>query len=243
VEPGPIIADQRFAVGFTGHATFDETFLNDGVRLFGFKRVAVLDMRGTVHVRKGATGDDVALNPTPIEKTCTYDEEGNEGPNAGPFPSCLDDDDCTGLGSVPDPLNRCLAYYPITTSEDCAPDGVCDSLGATGPNSTCDLNGFCVSGDLEIPLGPASGDYVADSEGNVLFGWDDESTGAILQEDGRTWILPKPEGLEEPFGPNGFRALVGPVEVVFACTMGVETESVSRRMGDVGLISCPIEDP
>jgi hypothetical protein len=81
VEPGPIIADQRFGVGFRGRAFFNETFLNEGMRILGgFNRVAFLDMRGTVHVRKGATGDDVELNPTPIEKSCTYDEEGNEAP-------------------------------------------------------------------------------------------------------------------------------------------------------------------
>jgi len=255
VEPGPIVAGEPFGVEFTGRAFYDAAFLNDGQRyLGGYKRIAVLDLMGTVRVRKGATGDDVELRAAPIDRTCTYDEDGNAGPDAGPeFPSCSTEndnedgsnDDCTGLGGSPHPDNLCLAFIPVETSDDCEPDGVCDQLGATGPNSACEVAGFCTTEPAAVPFGLETGAYTAAAEGNVLFGWDDENTGAILLEDG-TYELP-PANPDEPVGPNGVRAFVGGIQVVFQCTMAesvqADTEVVAGRTPDPLLISCPIEQP
>jgi len=266
VEPGPIVADQPFGARLKGKLVF-LTFQRNIAQTIvpgGYKRVAIMEAQATVHVRRGTSGsDDVTLGHVPLETTCTYDDNGNAGPDAGPdFPVCSQDndnadgsnDDCTGLDGAPDPRNRCLQFATGETSDDCAPGGVCEELGATGPGSPCERNGFCVSGDAMIEFESTTGAYIAASSGNVLFGWDDQSTGAILREGGPndgTWLLP-PAAFNEPVGPNGLRFLLGGV-IPFAleCTMGVyyldgdavpSADPLTSPMPDYRLISFPIRE-
>ena len=60
----------------------------------------------------------------------------------------------------------------IPTSSDCAPAGVCDTLGKA---SQCAANGFCVTGGLPLPLDTVVGASLgtADASGTILFGWFD----------------------------------------------------------------------
>lgn len=258
----PIVAGERFGAAFEGRASFSEGFLNTGQRLVpgGFKRGAFLELQATVHVRGGATGPDVTLKPAPIQTTCTYDDNGNRGPEAGPFPECSQEndnedgsnDECIGLGEMPRPENRCLTYYDVPTSDDCTPGGVCDELGQTGADSPCDLNGFCASEPLARPIHGSDNGYLADSSGNVLFGWADESAGGTIQEGGPndgTWILP-PAVIAEPAGPNGIRSIIEGLAFAFECVMGVQSagedgansrDPLSSPTPDELLIAFPIQ--
>jgi len=264
VEPGPIVAAQPFAARLTGRWVLFAFQINVAQAFWpgGFTRAAIMEAQATVHVRRGTTGsDDVTLKLAPIERTCTYDENGNNGFDAGPdYPSCSQDndnadgsnDDCTGLGGIPDPRNRCLQFVGGGQSEDCAPGGVCDELGATGPGSACEANGFCATTDLVMELESTTGAYIAESSGEVLFGWDDQSTGAIIREGGPndgTWLLP-PAAFNRPAGPNGLRLLIdGVIPFGMECTMGVfyldvdavpSADPLSSPMPDYRLITFPI---
>jgi hypothetical protein len=196
---------------------------------------------------------DVVLTREPVQRTCTYDNSGMTGPNAGPFPQCSQEnenldgsnEDCTGLGGVPDPENPCGQFATIPTSKECDPGRVCDSRGKAGPGSQCAQYGFCLIGDLEIPLEGAYEGYLAAGSGDVLFGWDDESTGAEIDQssgpNGGSIILP-PAIFDEPTGPNGLRIVVGTAPVAFECTMGVGTARLTPTP-DTSLISFPIQTP
>ena len=245
VDPGPIVGGEAFGALFHGLAVFDETLLDagQGVVPGGYKRSALLELKATVLVRAGVTSEprEVVLTPEPTQQTCTYNESGSIGPEAGPFRTCAkandnpdgSNDDCTGLGGVPDPENPCGDFNVLTTSSDCDPGGECDTLddGSGVKNGQCAANGFCVTGPLEVVLEGAVEGFLADGAGNVLFGWEDENTGAVIDDSGGpndgAFILP-PAVFDAPPGPNGFRTLLlgddpVSVEVAFECTMGVGT--------------------
>jgi len=258
----PIVAGERFGARFRGDATFSAAVLNQGeVLLGGFKRVVVQELQATVHVRKGATatGPDPILTLAPIDRTCTYDDDGNTGPEAGPFPMCsqtndrLDgsNDDCTGLGGMPRPENRCLPFVVLVTSDDCTPGGVCDEGSGIEPDTPCAVNGFCVTEAATLVLEESvSQGYMADRSGSVLFGWDDQSVD--IREDGPnegTQILPVPV-LTDPVGPMGIRILIRGFPFVWGCTMGVlstgecgvnSRDILSSPTPDAKLISFPIQ--
>jgi hypothetical protein len=262
------VADQPFAARLTGKLVIWAFQINTALTLVpgGFQQAALVEGQATVHVRRGTSGsDDVTLKFAPIATGCTYDRNGDAGPAAGPdpdFPPCSQDndnddgsnDDCTGIGGVPNPLDQCLPFVTSARSDDCDPGGACDAVDATGPGSTCELNGFCGTEDLVIQLEATTGAYIADSSGSILFGWDDQSTGATIQEGGPndgTWVLP-PLGFNQPVGPNGLRFLLdGDAAKPFAieCTMGAfyldpdavpSADPVSSPMPDHRLISFPI---
>ena len=256
VDPGPIVAGEPFAAVFRSRAVFGEGFFDvaqSGVP-GGFKRVDLLELKATVHVRHGATGPDVLLVSSPIERACTYDDSGNTGPDAGPFPTCAQtsdnpdgsNGDCTGLGGTPSPDNPCGQFVTIPTSSDCAPGGVCDTLdgGLGHRNGQCDANGFCVAGSVEVALEGSLEGYIAAGSGSVFFGWDDQSTGAEVDQTGGpndgAWILP-PAVFEEPTGPNGLRARVVSFPVALECTMGVNSRGPDG-VGGRDALSSPTPD-
>ena len=53
----------------------------------------------------------------------------------------------------------------IPHSADCAPGGVCDSAGKSDQRES---NGFCVTGELKLPLEKQGGIFLADNFGDVL---------------------------------------------------------------------------
>jgi hypothetical protein len=239
VDPRPIIGGKVFAARLGGVVVVDAFLLGQAQTLVerGYKRSVVLDVRATVHVRRGVISDevgdtDVLLTNEPIPRSCAYDSSGRTGLDAGPdFPTCSRDhdnpdgsnEDCRGLGGEPDPLNGCHPFMTIPTSEECSPGELCETLGHTGVDSQCAARGFCVTGPLEIPLAEVHTSYAATPSGTVLFGWDDESTGAVEESSGGpsqgTLVLP-PAVFDEP-GPNGFRLVLGGErEVALECTMG-----------------------
>jgi hypothetical protein len=260
VDPGDIMAGQPFRARLEGVARFHERFLNLGQVLVtgGMSRVELYDLQATVHVRRGAVDPaDVVLRADPaLPRTCRYDDSGNDAWDAGPFPTCSQandnpdgsNDDCTGLGGTRRPENSCGVFVDIPISSDCTPGGECDVLGKRWVDipsafDLCEDNGFCVTDPVAVRLVPLTGEsaeYVADSSGRVLFGWDDASTGAeLLQDSGPndgTWFLPKPE-LGGSLGPNGLHFEGGGFEEVMECTMGVGSWSEFGVQSYIGLTS------
>ena len=251
VDPGPIVGGEPFAADLRGVAVFDEVFLDAALAVVPFTRVNLLQLQGTVHVREGVTSEvrDAVLTSEPIPTTCTYDENGNAGIEAGTFRACSPEannpdgsnDGCTGLDGMPLPENPCGQFVTIPTSIDCAPGGECDDLGKLA--SQCEVNSFCVVGPVEVILQGSLEGYRAAESGNVLFGWDDQSTGAVVDQtggpnDGR-WILPNAV-FDDPVGPNGIRVVVAVLSVAIECTMGVGVDVLSPAP-DPALISFPIQ--
>ncbi|MGB5697239.1 MAG: hypothetical protein WBM46_16395 [Polyangiales bacterium] len=241
VNPGPIVGGEAFGAVFRGVVIVDRTLLNLSETLVagGYTRSNVLDLKATVHVRAGVApgGTDVVLRPVPVDRTCRYDDNGAEGVGAGPFPQCSKDSDnpdgsnenCTGLGGVPDPNNPCGEFYALEISDDCAPGGLCDNLDQAARDA-CGSWGFCVSEASEFLVEGAVEGYVANGSGEVLFGWADENTGAEFDETGGSdgiWVQSMPV-FEDAAGPNGFRTTAGDEDFAFECTMGVGTTPLER---------------
>jgi hypothetical protein len=256
VDPGPIVGGQPFVARLSGVAVLDEPMLDGAQEAVpgGYKRAELLGLQATVHVRSGVSADatDVVLTHEPIQRTCKYGSGGNIDPDAGSFPSCSEandnpdgsNNDCTGLGGMPDPENVCGLFLTTPTSNECDPGGLCETKGKTGPGSQCDLNGFCVTGPVELELEATDEVYLAADSGTVLFGWDDESTGAVLDQSGdpndASWSLP-PAVFAEP-GPNSIRAVLGQsIPASLDCTMGESAGTVVKRTRDALLISFPIQ--
>lgn len=242
----PIKSGEPFFVRLDGIVVFNESFLDEAQPLVpgGVREANLVDLNATVHVRSGATGDDdVILKIEPIPYKCFFGRAecnpANDDPQGVPGargnPECKPEDD----------LNPCGRFVPLPISTDCDPGGVCAELGKMGQ---CSDNEFCITGDLRLELDVDFGEYTADSQGNVLFGWaEGESTGATIQEGGHnsgTWNLP-PAVPEDPTGPIGVRVGIGTVLVALECTMGVSSGSslLSRRTPDAALISFPIQTP
>jgi len=258
VSPEKIESGRPFFPTLDGIAVFSEGFL-DLAQLFisgGVREVNLVDISATVHVRSGATGDDVVLVSKSIPYKCSVGKSAcdpaNDVLDDPPKPRGLrGNTDCEPVGDA----NPCGRFVPLPTSSDCSPDGVCDDLDKTGTASQCSLNQFCIIGDLRFELERAPGEYTADSSGNVLFGWADESTGAtVLQDGGRndgTWVLPEAV-FERPVGPVGLRVTVGTEVVALECAMGVDSQGslgvnsedmLSSPTPDSALISFPIQSP
>jgi len=249
----PIESGEPFTATLDGIALFDEGFLDAAQDVLpgGVQEVDLVDLSATVHVRSGATGDDVILALDPIE----YPYGCFRGRNAcDPANDVLDDPpDPPGLRGNTDcePIsatNPCGRFILLPTSSDCEPGGVCADLGKT---DQCENNRFCITAGLPLQLQEATGHYTAAAEGEVLFGWDDESTGAIIQEGGPndgTWILPEAD-YYAPTGPNAVRLTVRGIPVAVECTMGVNCQdfevgcrdSLPSPTPDSELISCRIQ--
>ncbi|MDH3655186.1 MAG: hypothetical protein OEN21_13015 [Myxococcales bacterium] len=170
--PVPVIGGAGFTANLGGIGVFPEFFLDaaQGVVPGGVNEAILEDFLATVQVRSGATGPDVGLTadisslvPGPTS-FCTF-----------PFDQvCAVDGDCLVPPCLP-PVN--LATIPNST--DCSVGGVCDTLGKKV--SQCDLNGFCVTGDLVIELQEQTGiAYTADASGSVLWGWGDTGVPGLL---------------------------------------------------------------
>lgn len=256
VDPGPIVGGEAFGALFHGLVVLDDDLLDLAqTSLSGYKRSNLLELQATVLVRAGVTSEtrEVVLRPEPIQRTCTYDDSGSNGPEAGPFSTCSaandnpdgSNENCTGLGGMPDPANLCGEFTTLTTSNDCDPGGTCDDLRKAGPMSQCAQNGFCVTGPLEIVLEGEVEGFQAEGAGSVLFGWDDENTGAVIDESGGAndgaYILPDAE-LEASLGPNAFRSLIARVgPIAFECTMAVGPSARLTPTPDADLISFEIQ--
>jgi len=199
----------------SGYVVVPETLL-DALQTMtpgGLKKVEFIDLAATVHVRAGATGDDVTLSLPALRSTCQADGTTCSPANEQP--------DGSNSGCVPlSPANNCARFLILPTSADCSVGGTCDLIGKGPGTSQCADNGFCVTGAVPLPLESAVAEYTADPFGQVLFGFDDQGTGATLNQDG-TYNLPPADPMT-PLGPNGIRFRAG-IDIALECTMAVDS--------------------
>jgi len=221
-----IIGGQGFAADFDGIGVFPEFFLDaaQGVVPGGVSVAELVDIVSTVQIRSGASGADVPLGPD----LASLDPGPTRLCNFPPDQTCTANGDCLG-GVCEDPIN--LADLP--TSTECGAGGLCDSLGKTGAGSQCDLNGFCVTGDLIIEFEAASGSFTADASGEVLFGWADQNVPGLV-------LCPAAApACTQPFMPDGCYDLPSAV-------FGNPTEPIGIRVNASGLfvpIQCAMAVP
>ncbi|MGB5695849.1 MAG: hypothetical protein WBM46_09370, partial [Polyangiales bacterium] len=163
---------------------------------------------------------------------------------------CATNDDCPGSSCVPgantdcEPViaqNPCRRFVDIPVTEgtplsaggctpatpglpppdcDCAPCTAIDA-GDGVKTGQCTANGFCVSGPLEIGLKPSIGTFTATDAEEVLFGWDDQDTGATVTGEG-TYDLIKPT-FQDPTTPTDLRVQAGAIPLAVTCTMAVDS--------------------
>jgi len=234
---GPVTAGAEFTAEVDGTAFFAKAFLDVGLGLFpGLTRASLTSLQVTVIPRSGATGDPVALGPPDLDTECSVTGD-----------PCTVDTDCAGamFGEF------CASWVNLPTSNFCDSvafpeegDGTCDNAcdegglceqidPINGPNQ-CTANDFCVLGDLPLPLTASTGTYTAEAEGPVLYGWDDENTGATIADDG-TYELPAadPSG---PVPPNGIAINIpstgAPVPLAIECTGAIDSNQARCSSGD-----------
>jgi hypothetical protein len=219
VSPVPIEAEEPFTAALEGVAVFPEFFLDAAQPPVpgGVQEVNLVSLNATVQARSGATGDERTLTNEAIPYECFFGRAPCDPANDLPgTPGVRGNTDCPESET-----NTCGRFVRLPTSSDCDAGGVCESLGKTGPGSQCSLNEFCITGGVEVELARELGEYMAEAEGDILFGWADESTGATLEADG-TWKL-REAVYDDPPGPIGLRVSVGIFTVAFECAMGVDS--------------------
>jgi hypothetical protein len=222
VGPTLIEGGKPFAATLNGVAGFGEAFLDAGELVIegGVREVNAVTLNATVQARLGATGAEEILGLDPILYPYRCDEGRQE---------CNPDNDdvTTGdpggrINSGCDPknvLNPCGRFIGLPTSDDCDPGGIC---AERGKQEQCSANRFCITGDVRIQLEGGLGEYTADSEGVVLFGW---SADGNIEE--------KPV-YADPTGPLGLRFTFGPIQFALECVLRATPED---------LISFTIETP
>jgi len=234
----PIVSGQPFTATLGGVAVFPEAYIDAGHELLdlGVQHGNLVELNATVQVRSGATGPDVTLTSDPAQyeyrcfigrAACDPANDVLDDPPAAP--GLRGNTDCEPVEDI----NPCGRFFSVPTSTECEPGGECDDLGKM---HQCDLHDSCITGGYRVPLREASGQYTAEAEGHVLFGWADEGTGAILKEDEPnkgTWILPilynendplGHEAYKKPAGPIGIRATFAGFPVALECTMAVNCQ-------------------
>ena len=239
VTADPLTGGTTVPVHYAGVFRFPEVFL-DGAQPTvpgGILEGDLIDAQGTVHVRSGATAADSTLSsPVPAGPgTCvlplgTTCDPANDLPS---IPGLRSNTDCVPTGT----FNPCQHVVAFPTSFDCSPGGTCELLGKT---TQCQTNGFCITGDLLIPLDGVDSTVDVDASGLVSFGWDDQSTGATLNPDG-TYDLPL-FAFTDPLGPNGIKLNASGLAVALQCTMAVPSDGPLGPVPPVPGQSSPAPD-
>ncbi|HSN81769.1 MAG TPA: hypothetical protein VLS88_04275 [Polyangiales bacterium] len=233
-DPEPIIANQPFDVFLAGVATFDESFLDaaQGAIAGGVTKALVVDVKATVQTRGGgATGPNVTLEGSLPSHECLLDDTGpgvqqfcNPVNDLASIPGLRGNTDCVPTGG----FNPCGRIVELPISSDCAPGGVCDTLGKA---SQCAANGFCVDSPLFLQLTSTyatftAGDGVSPGQTTALFGWYDTPADATqfvgtppIDPDG-TYNVQQPvyTGVS---GPIGFAVNAAGLAIQLDCVQGV----------------------
>ena len=192
VDPGVVIAGAGFLADITGIASLTESFLDVAQAAVpgGVREVQLISLAATAEVGGTATGADVELNEDPsalasqCDLTGTLCDPANDVPGNG-------NTDCIPQGS----FNNCLqgfAQLPVidgtpNSAGGCTPpvpDCDCSACLALDAGSGCTsgldcvkegqclTNGFCVAGDLPLPLNTVTGSYTAGASGtDFTYDW------------------------------------------------------------------------
>lgn len=239
VDAEPIQPGQLFTVNLGGAIVVP--LLNIGVAQIlvpgGFREVNVIEGRATVHVRAGAIGVDRVLEVSAVPYQCLQSRnECSPDHDLEGLPGFRPNSDCQPVNTS----NPCSRIIPIQTNDDCEPGGLCDSLGG---REQCDLNGFCATNGVRVPLEEVTAQYIATPDAKeVLFGWDDQNTSATLEEG--CWHLPELNlnrlgSYLEPGGPNSFRVTARGAPLAVECTMGVGSETCPSGQSSQGASRAP----
>jgi hypothetical protein len=179
----PIAANQAFTASVGGAIELPEYLLDWLQSTFpgGERKLGIVDLITTVQARGGgATGADVTLrwdSSAPFE--CFLEDNGpgaqrpcNPAFDVASVPGNRGNTEC----SFVNPVNSCVRIVQLPTSSDCAPTGLCNSLGKS---NQCAFNGFCVTGGTELPLETVATTYTAGDgstpgQTEALFGWADD---------------------------------------------------------------------
>ena len=198
----------------------------------GVTKVDLVDVAATVQVRTGGTMAPVVLTNDPMPATCLiFGESCDPANDAASVPGSRANSDCSPLGA----FNPCQQLVTVPTSDDCSVGGVCDLIGKGPGTSQCDVNGFCVTSGLPLPLADQSTNFQAAASGTADFGWDDQNTGATLDTDG-TYILPGAVFTDPPT-PNEINVNAGGLSVALRCTMAVDSGDPTDGVGVPDLAS------
>jgi hypothetical protein len=218
VDPAAILSGASSATVFSGIAEFSEVFLDaaQGAVPGGVTQADLVNLVATVQIRTGGTlAGPVALTNAPLPTTCliggTACNPANDGASV---PGSQPNTDCVPTGT----FNPCQANVSIPTSSDCAPGGLCDSLGKLA--SQCSVNGFCVTGGLPLPLAAQNGSFTAAASGIVNFGFADQGTGATVLPNG-AYSLPAAV-FTAPQALNEIKVNASGLSVALVCTMAVD---------------------
>ncbi len=225
VDYRPIVGHEALALfEATGTMSIPEPML-DAVQPAVSGGVLQADLQGltlTVRARSGAVGPTMELGVILPPGTCLLDgascDPANDDGSGG-------NSDCQPQGN----FNPCQRLVTIPTSTDPA---ICASLDPPGCTVGVDctktdqynLNGFCVTGGLPLPLRHEAEVFKLGASGEtILFGWEDAltATGAALSPDG-TYSLP-PVSFADPIAPNGIRFIAGGLPIALQCIMAVDS--------------------
>lgn len=263
VASGPVAASQEFDAVVSGTATFPESFLDaaQGLVPGGLSRATLVDLKYIVQVRSGATqvggdatGVPLAADPSQLTpglvRLCNFP----------PDQECTVGTDCQGTICNPESI---IVDVPKTDVQaecqalDTEQRPTCDSSAAACVNDGDDcctkddqflLNGFCVSGALDVPLLAATQTYMADASGDVLFGWADTGlSNNTFDSMTNLYTIPKPT-VATPT-EQGLKVNAG-LTVGIECVMGVDEgedplDSDNTLVGltpDEDLIAIPITE-
>jgi cysteine-rich repeat protein len=162
-------AGSSFGVEVSGEAVISEFWLDavQNVVVGGAPEIVVDTLSYKVSPRSGATGPGVflGLGQPYADGTCSDSPTG---------PSCTTESDCGG--------STCKAVLQVPISNSFS---LCDSLNK---GTQWASNGFCVTGDLRVPLETKTASFVADAAGSVLFGWEEGAPPIPPAAPTQSWI-------------------------------------------------------
>jgi len=208
-----------FSATHGGLLTFPESFLDvaQTVVTGGVQQADLIDAQVTVQTRAGVSGPDLVIPAVFPAGACLITGTACDVANNQPLPGG-GNSDCTPVGT----FNPCRRLVTVPTSSDAA---TCASLDVPPDNvktAQFNLNGFCVTGPLPIPLDPQTGSYTAGASGeSMLFGWADTGVPGSTVSGGVVTI--GAPNFSNPTGPNGLKVNASGLAVGIECIMAVET--------------------
>jgi hypothetical protein len=240
VDPGPMSASAAFTAGLDGLAAFSEAFLDAAQAVVpgGVRSGQLIVSNGgglaaTVAATGAVTGANVQLGPDPASLQSRCALTGVPCTGAPGLGNCLSipvvNNNCTtGFVDIPvqegTPLSAggCTPATPGVPPPDCncAPCAALDVAPSTTKAAECAANGFCVTGDLPLPLNAANGNYTAGATSGqpMYFDWIQPYG---LDGDG-TITLPAAVFAQNP-APVGVRVSAGGLFVALQCAGGVDS--------------------
>jgi hypothetical protein len=251
VDPGPIAGGQSVSVIYDGVANFAEAFLDAAQAAVpgGVRVAALVDLVATTQVRSGGTFPNVPLtaDPSTLTGSCDLMSDGSAIDSlSNPLVVLCNPANNNANGSnaacIPTgAFNQCRyrTEVPTTTNQT-----TCTNLGKA---SQWNLNGFCVTGDLALPLSAQASSGTAGASGQILFGWYDSATVCPpnFPNQGTTTCTLPAAVFSSPAAPLGIRVNASGLSVALQCNQAVDATPTGTEtpvsQPDSALIPFPIQ--